>query len=55
MIQTYLLMDFCGQIVNFIWGQYVFDISRKRMNVVSKTEQLRNWLTYIYMLNRVHK
>ena len=38
MIQTYLLPDFCCQIVNFVWGQYFLNISRKRINVISKTE-----------------
>ena len=42
MIHTYLLMDFCFQIVNFIWGQYVLNILRKRINVVSKTGHLIN-------------
>ena len=55
MIQTYLLMDFCCQMVNFVWGQYFLNISRKRINVVSKTEHdlCINWLTY--MLNRGHE
>ena len=44
MIQTYLLMDFCCQIANFIWGQYVLNILRKRINVVSKTDQLINFV-----------
>ena len=38
MIQTYLLMDFRCQIVNFVWGQYFINMSCKRINVVSKTE-----------------